>query len=320
MENEQNKNQNNENKRFYDFIIFTYMGDRFTLFPCVFNILKTFGDEIGAIYISDDGFAPMDEKTIEAIKKVDTRIVYDQSGWKRNGNLIGTAHSIGYMTVCKKLMDEGVFKSSVIVKVDPDAAILKKDWLDRFYDSNYALVGSFKEMEHYPMGNCYAFKSCYVSEVLNDMCRFKPFFNCFEDYELAVRVARAAYQRGIKTECMRYMSGPQDGFILQPPEAKIWPEELLKKCRVFCNGFGIRKENKQLQGDLQDYLWRMRNGEDVKDRESKLPIFRPASNGQAPTDPTSPSKLPTYQKTPITVNPLTGELINKDTAKSDEKQ
>lgn len=302
--------------RFYDFIIFTYIGDRFTLFPCLFNIVKTFGDEIGTIFVCDDGFAPMDEKTIEAVMNISPKIQYEQSGWKRNGNLIGTAHSIGYMTTCKRLIDEGIFKSSVIVKVDPDASIYQKDWCDRFYDSKYALVGSFKEMEDYPMGNCYAFKSSYVSEVLNDMCKFKPFFNCFEDYEIAVRIARVADKNGNQTDIMRYMSGPQDGFILQNPEAKVWPEELLKKCRVFCNGFGIRKENKQLQGDLQDYLWRMRNGEDVSTREKNLPIFRPAPGQQVQQMGMQPGMIPPQpQKTPITVDPVSGELVNKENGK-----
>lgn len=280
-----------KNDRFYDVIIFTYNGDRFTLFPCVFNIVKTLGEEIGTIFICDDGFAPMDEKTIDAICRIHPSIKYEQSGWKRQGNLIGTAHSIGYMTTCKRLMDEGIFKSKVIIKIDPDASVYKKDWLDRFYDSGYALVGSFKEMEDYPMGNCYAFKSSYVSEVLNDMCKFKPFFNCFEDYEIAVRIARVADKNGNQTDIMRYMSGPQDGFILQTPESRVWPEELLRKCRVFCNGFGIKAENKQLQGDLQDYLWRMRNGEDVSAREIGLPLFRPEKEN----DPANPNDLPVAQ-------------------------
>lgn len=312
---EETKQENKTQNRFYDFIIFTYLGDRFTLFPCLFNIVKTFGDEIGTIFVCDDGFAPMDEVTIDAIMKIHPRIKYEQSGWKRNGNLIGTAHSIGYMTTCKRLIDEGFFKSPVIVKVDPDASIYQKDWLDRFYNSKYALVGSFKEMEDYPMGNCYAFKSSYVSEVLNDMCKFKPFFNCFEDYEIAVRIARVADKNGNETDIMRYMSGPQDGFILQQPEAKVWPEELLKKCRVFCNGFGIRKENKQLQGDLQDYLWRMRKGEDVREKERNLPIFRPqqqetrqavVNNGE------TIGVIPMDNKTSNTVNPISGKIVNKD--------
>ena len=312
---EETKQENKTQNRFYDFIIFTYLGDRFTLFPCLFNIVKTFGDEIGTIFVCDDGFAPMDEVTIDAVMKIHPRIKYEQSGWKRNGNLIGTAHSIGYMTTCKRLIDEGFFKSPVIVKVDPDASIYQKDWLDRFYNSKYALVGSFKEMEDYPMGNCYAFKSSYVSEVLNDMCKFKPFFNCFEDYEIAVRIARVADKNGNETDIMRYMSGPQDGFILQQPEAKVWPEELLKKCRVFCNGFGIRKENKQLQGDLQDYLWRMRKGEDVREKEKNLPIFRPqqqetkqavVGNGE------TIGVVPMDNKTSNTVNPISGKIVNKD--------
>ena len=47
---EETKQENKTQDRFYDFIIFTYLGDRFTLFPCLFNIVKTFGDEIGTIF------------------------------------------------------------------------------------------------------------------------------------------------------------------------------------------------------------------------------------------------------------------------------
>lgn len=276
-----------DEEKFYDFIIFTYFGDRFTIFPCVFNILKTFEGRIGKILIADDGFCPMDEKSAKVLVEKDPdHIIYEQTGWRRNGNLIGTEHSIGYLALLKRYQDSGIFKSPVIIKVDPDAAILKSDWVDAFYDSNYGLTGSFKQMDLYPMGNCYAFKSDYVSDVLNDMIEFKPFINCFEDYEIGSRIGRVAKERGVKTWILRYDSGPSGNFILQHPEERVWPEELLKQCRVFCNGFGVNAQNKQLQGNLQDYLWRMRNGEDVSKLESGLPIFRPTN------DPSSPNNLP----------------------------
>lgn len=301
-----NKNENNkEEKTMYDVIIFTYKGDSVTVIPCIKSCLHTLGNDIGTILVVDDGFAPMlkrDRENVESLSKVK----YIQSMWPRNGNLIGKDHQQGYLHLVKKCVEDGTFKSKVLIKIDPDTSIWKRDFLDEFYqDDKYLLVSSFKPQNlliYYPMGNMYAWK--LDKEVIDLSCkdveRIPDFFNSFEDYCLCARIVRAAQDLN-KYDLLvyRYESGPRDGFLLVNPESPCDPKWIKDNCRIFCNGFGINQMNKAMQAELQVNLYKFMVGESQNVlREGQ--IFNPAM----------PQPQPHMMgKTGMSINPLNGQMI-----------
>lgn len=306
----------------YDVIIFTYREDAHTLVPCIKSLNHTIGDELGTILVVDDGNCAMHREQREKVESL-PHVKYMVSLWPRNGNLIGKSHQQNYLKLLKECVEDKTFTAKVVIKIDPDTSIWKKEWLDTFWeDDEYLFVSSFKsegnDLYLYPMGNCYAFKLDYdiVKKAYEDSLKYPDFFNAFEDYCVTARMVRIADEFGkYKLGCFRYRSGAasssQPAFLLVPPEHSVDHQYIKSECAVFCNGFGINKSNKHLQSEIQTAVCAYILGEKqglLRDgfiydpvKKTYMPKQHPPQQGMVP---------PPNGKTGVSVNPTSGQLIN----------
>lgn len=328
------KEKQNENNPKYDIIIFTYRGDSVTIVPCIKSCIHTLGNDIGTILVVDDGYAAMAKKDREIVEGL-PNVKYIQSTWERNGNLIGRAHQQGYLHLVQKCIEDGTFKGKVLIKIDPDTSLWKRDFLDEFYDDDeYLVVSSFKSqnlLTFYCMGNMYAYK--LDKEVIDLACKdvdeYPDFFNAFEDYCLTVRIARAAKTLGkYKLMISRWNSGGVDGFLLVNPEHPVDVNyikgfsvrnekgEVVRvepgKCRVFCNGFGINQKNKEMQARVQVLLYKYMTGE-YQDVLKENYLYNPVNNSLSPMQGAQMA-MPVHPqaKTGNVVNPVSGQVISSN--------
>lgn len=208
-------------------LIFTYRGDEYLTPLCVEFVKETLPD--AKIVVADDGFNAMFSETRERL--IEMGVDYRQTDWPRFGNLLGPFHLEG----ATRLMAELAKDCDVIVKLDPDAALLKTDWIDRLHNDPKALMtSSYKIKLGYPMGNSYAVKACVCEELAKDAKLYPGWVDCFEDYEIGIRVARIA--GGDPMHAIRYTVGVNDGFILTNP----WDIDYklcIARVRVYCSGY-----------------------------------------------------------------------------------
>lgn len=221
-------------------LIFTYRGDEGLTPICVEFAKETLGPDT-KIVVADDGFnamyQPMQEKLIAM------GVDYRQTDWPRCGNLLGPDHLKG---ACK-LMAELAKDCDIIVKLDPDACILKRDWIDRLWaDKNATMTASYKIKLNYPMGNSYALKSVVCEELAKDAELYPGWVDCFEDYEVGMRISRIA--KGDTKHAIRYVCGLNGGFVLTNPW-DINYKTCIESVQVYCSGYqyGSLPQNKKVE-------------------------------------------------------------------------
>lgn len=209
------------------FLIFTYSGDELLTPLCVDFIKETVPE--AKIYVVDDGFSSMNYPVRKRLEEAG--VIYSQSSWNRYGNLLGPDHLIG----ATKFMAHMAKSCDIIVKIDPDACLIRRDWIDRLYEDPIALMtSSYKGRSCYPMGNSYAVKASVCKELAKDAELYPGWVNCFEDYEIGVRIARQA--KGDTSYSIRYESGIKGGFILTNPWDMDY-QKVLNQVRVYCSGY-----------------------------------------------------------------------------------
>ena len=187
----------NQDKPKITVLIFTYRGDEGLTPICVEFAKETLGPDT-KIVAADDGFNAMYQPMQE--KLISMGVDYCQTDWPRCGNLLGPDHLKG---ACK-LMAELAKDCDIIVKLDPDACILKRDWIDRLWaDKNATMTASYKIKLNYPMGNSYALKSVVCEELAKDAELYPGWVDCFEDYEVGMRISRIA--KGDTKHAIRYV-------------------------------------------------------------------------------------------------------------------
>lgn len=228
-------------------LIFTYRGDEHLTPICVNFVKETLGQDT-RIVIADDGFNAMYQETRDRL--IGMGCEYRQTDWPRFGNLLGPFHLEG----ATKLMAELAKDCDIIVKLDPDACIIRRDWVDRLWNDREALMtAAYKLKLNYPMGNSYAVKACCCEELAKDAKLYPGWVDCFEDYEIGVRVARIA--NGNPNHAIRYVCNLSGGFVLTTPW-DIDYKKCLERCQVYCSGFSygsmppdkkIEYKNKQIE-------------------------------------------------------------------------
>lgn len=141
-----------------DFLQFTYKNDEELTKVSVESIFKNCS-EIGTVIILNDNNNPISDKTINFLISNYKNIKVINTKWNRNGNLIGEEHFFNYIKTLKALKDNGILKGNTVVKIDPDAIIIKDRMLREFNESNNFYGGDFIFSEWYAIGPFYWFKS-----------------------------------------------------------------------------------------------------------------------------------------------------------------
>lgn len=233
-------------------LVFTYRGDEVITPICVDFIKETLGKDVH-IVVADDGLNAVFQDTRN--KLIEMGVDYRQTSWPRFGNLLGPDHLTGATDLMAQLAKD----CDIIVKIDPDACLLRRDWIDRLYlDDKAVMTSAYKTSLNYMMGNSYAVKASACADLAKDAKNYPGWNNCFEDYEIGQRLARLA--GGDPTCAIRYPCSLDGGFILTNP----WDFNVtlcLERCRVYCSGFTYgstppeqRQEYKNKQAEVHSML------------------------------------------------------------------
>lgn len=230
---------------------FTYSRDEHIVRRSIESARLTLG---AAVYVvADDGFSPCSEYFADWC--AERGVVYLQTLWSRDRNLLGPEHLKG----ATRLMAEVAAHCKVVVKIDSDAILMRRDWLDRLADSRVAVMsGSYKGLHNYPMGNCYAVKAEVCAALAEDCETFPAWAHSFEDYEVGVRLHRLS--GGNPRYTIRYLCNPADGFWLCNPQ-QVNVAAALENARVVSCGFGYqstppeqREAYKKAQAEVMEKL------------------------------------------------------------------
>lgn len=304
-------------------LIFTYRGDEGLTPICVDFVKETLGTDTH-IVIADDGFNAMFQETRE--KLIAMGCDYRQTDWPRNGNLLGPFHLEG---ACK-LMAELAKDCDIIVKLDPDACILKRDWIDRLWADNTAtMTSAYKLKLNYPMGNSYALKSTVCEALAEDARLYPGWVDCFEDYEIGIRISRLA--NGDPKHAIRYVCGLAGGFVLTNPW-DINYKTCIDSVQVYCSGFNYgslplnkKEEYKNKQIEVHSILL----AELKKSKNIMAPITEQNIPISISNSPLNNGNYPEMPQVSVPTGPVDGnnmqylndfESLNKtssDVAKSD---
>lgn len=200
-------------------------------------------------YVYDDGMYPV-SKDVRRIAEEEYGAVYVKTFYPRGGNLLGPENLKGQTSAMAAV---GNF-CDVLIKCDSDTLVLNIDWVEELLDPDCSavMVGSFKGLKNYPMGNCYAVHTQggkLLRNLAKDVEKFPAWTGCFEDYEVGTRIHRLC--DGDEDYVIRWRSGREDGFWLCDPQHV---SNKAKEARVVSCGFGWtscpedkRKEYKALQ-------------------------------------------------------------------------
>lgn len=226
------------------FLYFSYIEDENLIKYSILSNLLLSPDS--KIVVADDCFNPCTENFSNWCKNL--KVEYIQTNWPRFGNLRGPEHLKGYTELLKNLSKD----TDIIIKIDCDTILLRYDWLDRFYnDTRATIAGSFKIQAPYVMGNCYAIKSSVCDYLYEDSKTYPAWHDCFEDYEIGIRLARQA--KNDQTFALRYPSDRRYGFWLCTPQ-EVNIDEVMNSARVVSCGFiynGLLPQDKTKHKQLQ---------------------------------------------------------------------
>lgn len=215
---------------------FSYGPDGALLLESLRSVKRTL-DAAGhghVFYVFDDGFMPLSDDVRDKVEN-EYHAMYVKQFHPRNANLLGPEH---LKEQTKAMALAGRF-GDVVLKIDCDTLLLKCDWIERLmadHPYDVMMVGSYKGLKNYPMGNCYAVKTWdrLLDRLAKDCETYPAWANSFEDYEVGTRLHRLA--NGSDDYAIRYRSGVEDGFWLCDPQQV---SSLAKDARVVSCGFGF---------------------------------------------------------------------------------
>lgn len=214
-------------------LIFSYRNDQKLAWYCAKFVKLVVPD--AHIVIADDGFCAATYEWQQKYKQLG--FDYRQTDWYRNKNLTGAEHLIG----ATALMAELAKDCDIILKIDPDACLIRSDWIETLYQTpNAVITSAYKTSLNYPMGNSYAVKASVCEELAKDAKLYPGWINCFEDYEIGQRIARMFPND--PSHAIRYNCNISEGFILTSPY-DFNLNLCLNKCRVYCHGFQYNSFN-----------------------------------------------------------------------------
>ena len=212
-------------------------------------------------YVFDDGFMPLSDDVRDKVEN-EYHAMYVKQFHPRNTNLLGPEH---LKEQTKAMALAGRF-ADVILKIDCDTLLLKCDWIEELmkeHSYNPLMVGSYKGLKNYPMGNCYAVKTedRLLDRLAKDCETFPAWANSFEDYEVGTRLHRLA--EGNDDYAIRYRSGVEDGFWLCDPQQV---SSAAKNARVVSCGFGFTAcpANKKAEYKAMQKMVMQRLNDDVE--------------------------------------------------------
>lgn len=293
-------------------LIFTYRGDEGLTPICVEFIKETLGSDTN-IVVADDGLNAMFKETRD--KLISMGVDYRQTTWPRCGNLLGPDHLIG----ATALMAELAKDCDIIVKIDPDACVLKRDWIDRLWlDSDATLTSAYKTNVNYPMGNSYAVKASVCEALAKDAELFPGWVGCFEDYEVGVRVSRIA--NGDPKHAIRYACNLVGGFILTNPW-DIKYKTCIESARVYCSGFqyGSTPQNKKAEyKNKQIEVHTMLLSELKKSKSIMKPISEQTVPANIGNSPLNNGNFPELQSVSIPTGPVGGNAQYMDSVENEQ--
>lgn len=232
-------------------IWFTYKPDGEMLLESMRAAHRTIeaSGHLPGFYIYDDGMYPI-SKAVRTTAETKYGAVYVKTFYPRGGNLLGPENLKGQTAAMATV---GNF-CDVLIKCDSDTLILKTDWVEELLEADCpaVMVGSFKGLKNYPMGNCYAVhtqEGKLLRNLAKDVEKYPAWTGCFEDYEVGTRIHRLC--DGDEDYVIRWRSGTEDGFWLCDPQQV---SNRAKDARVVSCGYGWtscpedkRKEYKALQ-------------------------------------------------------------------------
>lgn len=179
-----------------------------------------------------DGFAPLPKTILDAltIEGVEVRT----STHPRNGNLIGTDHTLYHARLMNEL---ATADDDIIIKIDPETLIFDGSIIDGFAkDQNAVLFGAFKQHINYMMGLFYAVKGAILPRYADDVEKFPSWAKCYEDFEVSSRIYRLTDRHSYAI--MRAGINGRDGIMLcSVEEAQTHAKEVMQ-CKVINCGFG----------------------------------------------------------------------------------
>lgn len=231
------------------FMFFTYSNDEWMIYYSTkFLRQKNFVDQSrdDKIIIIDDANSPLSTLAQSKLKEKPD-VIYVQSSYNRNGNLIGNEHMIESLRLINKIIRKNNLDPSVIVKMDCDTLLFNDDFINRLIDENkYMSTGYFPGNSLcYAFGPCYAWNPQLINYLIEDLENAPAHFNSFEDYEMGMRTWRLSGFDGEKFA--RYMTNLNGGFITMNPRDYNKDILTLPTIRALSVGFGLKSgEEKDL--------------------------------------------------------------------------
>lgn len=264
----------------YSVVWLSYSLDGPNLVASVKNFILTKKDSKQYIlHVLDDGFDPIkDQSILDELQSLGVH--YKRTYYNRNGNLLGGENLRNQIEKFLEITESD--KSDVIVKCDCDTIILKKDWIeDLAKDPKATLAGTFKLYPFYVQGCSYAIKASALQGLLDDTKIYPGFANCFEDYEVGIRLMRNANNSIEYAHRYKFLSNNGGFQIIDPPQLKS--ENF--SARVLSLGWNVKPvpadkkpEYKKSQTTVMNAIYEARKkalmppdtkGEDTKDTKKE---------------------------------------------------
>lgn len=225
------------------YLYYSYRGDQEILICSIKILRKQTSDRI---VIVDDGFNPMDPNHYQLLKDLQCEIHI--SSHNRNGNLIGTEHTLYH---AKKMLELSPTDNDIVVKADPDTIIFDNKFIQTFIENKESvLFGGFKNHINYIIGMCYIVKGGeslikYVEDVEN----YPSWLRCFEDFEVSSRYYRLTEKDPHKITRINLLSN--NGWCLC--DYKQFKPEMFTGISVWNGGFLSNKDIKNKEAQIKFY-------------------------------------------------------------------
>lgn len=248
---------------------FSYIGDQVKTYYSLKVTLQRIGGIIDKVFVLIDQKRPFNKEWIDKIQSISNKIVVLNKHWNHKDNLLGHEHMVGWFDFLNENIDFSDESDGIIVKLDPDTAILKDDFLKSFKESDNTITGNFLYSSYYGVGHCYAFKRESIKPVLEGLYKERCKDNCAEDYETFKRILFWKNGISLSTDTsdvlvrdLKYAQkyrGERDLFYLFKPSAIHEKPETLKQldenARVVCFGkLSQYKESILIENALRYFL------------------------------------------------------------------
>lgn len=174
-------------------VCFCYSGDENILPYSLKSANNTFGKDLKIVLIDDDN-NPISSTTLDNLKKTLTcDFVYEKSSFNRNKNLNGRECVLGEIDYFIKHTKD---REGLLIKLDPDTMILKRDVFDTFMRlENVDYASPVSPIQHRSrfIGMCYAIKTRILEAGKKILHSFEmDEINAPEDHVIGLGMAAAS--------------------------------------------------------------------------------------------------------------------------------